>query len=151
VTANCQTYWAQSEPQMDELTVPYLGPERARLQYPFGDLHRRGTTLAMGSDWGVTTANPLEQIEVAVRRIDPENRANAPFLPEQALSLPVAVAGFTAGSAYVNHDDEAGCIAVGNRADFAVLDRNVFEPGSGLPADARVTHTVVAGELVHGG
>src|SRR5206468_12112355 len=52
VTANCQAYWAQSEPQMDELTLPYLGPERAELQYPFGDLHRLGTTLAMGSDWG---------------------------------------------------------------------------------------------------
>jgi predicted amidohydrolase YtcJ len=150
VTANCQTYWAKSEPQMEELTLPYLGAERARMQYPFGDLHRLGTTLAMGSDWGVTTANPLEQIEVAVRRIGPGRHDVAPFLPEQALSLPVAVAGFTAGSAYVNHDDEAGCITVGNRADLAILDRNLFDPRAGLPAEARVTHTIVAGELVHG-
>ena len=149
VTANCQAYWAQSEPQMDEHTIPQLGPERARLQYPFGDLHRSGATLAMGSDWGVTTADPLQQIEVAVRRIDPDNRGNDPFLPEQCLSLPVALAAFTAGSAFVNHDDDAGTIAVGNRADLAVLDRNIFDPVAGLPGDARVTHTIAAGRVVH--
>ena len=60
------------------------GRERADLQYPFGDLLRAGARLAMGSDWSVTTANPLEQIEVAVTRVDPEHRDNAPFLPEQA-------------------------------------------------------------------
>jgi predicted amidohydrolase YtcJ len=149
VTANLQTYWAQHEPQMDELTLPYLGDDRARLQYPFGELHRHGTTLAMGSDWGVTTADPLQQLEVAVRRVDPENREKPPFLPDQVLSLPVAVAAFTAGSAYVNHDDEAGSIEVGKRADVAVLDRNIFDPSLGLPADATVTHTIAAGRVVH--
>ncbi|MCW3814058.1 amidohydrolase [Micromonospora sp. DR5-3] len=149
VTANCQAYWAQMEPQMEELTVPFLGRERAQLQYPFGDLLRSGATLAMGSDWSVTTANPLEEIEVAVTRIDPEHRDNAPFLPEQALPLSVALAAFTAGSAYVNHDADGGTIAVGKRADLAVLDRNLFATGAGLPADARVTHTIAGGAVVY--
>jgi predicted amidohydrolase YtcJ len=116
--------------------------------YPFGDLARSGATLAMGSDWAVTTANPLEQIEVAVTRTDPQARDGQPFLPEQALSLPVAVRAFTAGSAYVNHDDEAGSIQVDKRADFVVLDRNIFEPAAGMPADAEVTHTVIGGTTV---
>lgn len=155
VTANCQAYWAQMEPQMEELTLPFLGPDRADLQYPFGDLLRTGATLAMGSDWPVTTANPLEEIEVAVTRIDPENRGNAPFLPEQALPLPVALAAFTAGSAYVNHDDDAGTIAVGNRADLAVLDRNLFSPAdrftraSGPVGEAHVDYTIAAGSVVY--
>jgi predicted amidohydrolase YtcJ len=149
VVVNCQTYWAQAEPQMEELTIPFLGRERAQLQYPFGDLHRSGATLAMGSDWAVTTADPLAQLEVAVRRIDPERRETAPFLPEQVLSLPVAVAAFTAGSAYVNHDHDAGTIEVGRRADLAVLDRNIFDPRLGLPADAHVTHTFAAGQAVY--
>ena len=34
VIANCQPYWAQHDPQMDELTVPFLGPERARCNTP---------------------------------------------------------------------------------------------------------------------
>jgi predicted amidohydrolase YtcJ len=149
VTANCQAYWAQMEPQMEELTLPFLGRERADLQYPFGDLLRSGATLAMGSDWSVTTANPLEQIEVAVSRVDPENRRGAPFLPEQALPLAVALGAFTAGSAHVNHDDDAGVLAVGRRADLAVLDRNLFAPDAGPVGDATVTHTVAAGTVVH--
>jgi predicted amidohydrolase YtcJ len=149
VVANCQTYWAQMEPQMEELTIPFLGRDRADQQYPFADLVHSGARIAMGSDWSVTTANPLEQMEVAVNRIDPENRSNAPFLPEQRLTLAQAVAGFTQGSAYVNHDDqESGSIQVGKRADLAVLDRNVFaEPATNL-SDATVELTIASGRVV---
>ena len=147
VVANLQAYWAQLEPQMEELTIPFLGRDRAQRQYPFGDLLRSGATLAMGSDWSVTTANPLEQIEVAVTRIDPENRGNAPFLPEQALPLDVALRAFTAGSAHVNHDDDAGTLAVGRRADLALLDHNVFTPDRPI-ADARVDLTIAGGRVV---
>ena len=54
--ANCQMYWASSDAQMEELTIPFLGADRARLQYPFGSLARSGARLAMGSDWSVSTA-----------------------------------------------------------------------------------------------
>lgn len=148
VIANCQAYWAQLEPQMEELTIPYLGQERAQLQYPFGDLQRSGARLAMGSDWSVTTANPLEEIEVAVTRIDPENRSNAPFLPDQALSLQAALSAFTAGSAFVNHDDDGGMLTPGWRADLAVLDCDLFAAGE-PPADAAVELTVAAGQVVY--
>jgi predicted amidohydrolase YtcJ len=150
VVANCQAYWAQTEPQMEELTIPFLGRERSDLQYPFGDLLRSGARLAMGSDWPVTTANPLEEIEVAVTRIDPENRDNAPFLPEQRLSLADAIAGFTTGTAFLNHDDQdAGSIEVGKRADLAILDRNLFAEGVGPVGDASVEYTLAAGRVVH--
>jgi len=132
---------------MEELTLPFLGRDRAQLQYPFGDLLRSGATLAMGSDWSVTTANPLEEIEVAVTRVDPENRANAPFLPEQALPLRVALAAFTSGSAYVNHDEDGGSLQVGRRADLALLDRNVFTTAA--VADAHVDMTVASGKVVY--
>jgi predicted amidohydrolase YtcJ len=154
VVANCQTYWAQTEPQMDELTIPFLGPERADLQYPFEVIRATGARLAMGSDWAVTTANPLEQLEVAITRVDPENRDNAPFLPDQRLSLHHAVDAFTAGSAYVNHDADGGVIEVGRRADLAMLDVDVFAPGFAANgraplADASVELTVASGVVVH--
>ncbi|MFE7244995.1 amidohydrolase [Streptomyces sp. NPDC057580] len=148
VIANLQTYWAMSEPQMDELTIPFLGPERAAMQYRFADFWAHGTRLAMGSDWAVTTANPLEQIEVAVRRVDPANRSNAPFLPDQRLALDTVVDAFTAGSAFVNHDAEGGALRVGARADIALLDQDIFQPD--FPAsDARVRLTLASGEIVH--
>jgi predicted amidohydrolase YtcJ len=151
VIANCQPYWAQHDPQMDELTVPFLGPERAPLQYPFASLHAAGATLAFGSDWSVSTANPLEEIEVAVRRADPSTREANAFLPDQRLPLHIALAAFTKGSASVNRDDDAGSVEEGNRADLVVLDRNLFDAPGGAVADARIEHTIAAGRVVHSG
>lgn len=163
VVANCQTYWAQSEPMMNELTIPVLGADRARLQYPFADLAASGAALAMGSDWAVSTADPLQQIEVAVTRVNPRQRSNQPFLPEQRLTLGTALRGFTAGSAFVNHDPDGGLLASGRRADLAILDRDVFAgsagsagsaglageiPGSRI-GDAQVEYTIAAGRLVY--
>ncbi|WAX59004.1 amidohydrolase [Jatrophihabitans cynanchi] len=148
VVANCQPFWAQHEPQMQELTIPFLGERRAQMQYLFATLQRSGATLAMGSDWPVTTANPLREIEVATRRIDPDHRDNAAFLPEQALTLQTALRAFTAGSAYVNHDADGGVLRIAARADLAMLDRDLFADGV-LPADATVRATVAAGRVVY--
>src|SRR6266702_35466 len=68
VTATMQALWAAHEPQMDELTIPFIGPQRAARQYLFGDLLRSGARLAAGSDWAVSSANPLRAIHVAVNR-----------------------------------------------------------------------------------
>ena len=57
VTANMQALWAAHEPQMDELTIPFLGPGRAARQYPFASL-LRADALAAGSDWAVAAPTP---------------------------------------------------------------------------------------------
>jgi predicted amidohydrolase YtcJ len=148
VTANAQGYWAMNDAQMDELTVPFLGRERADLQYPFASLLKAGARLAMGSDWAVSTANPLEQIEVAVTRAE---RGGQAFLPDERLTLDQALRAFTVGSAFVNHDEDAGVLAVGRRADLALLDRDIGAVGFGDGAigDAAVLLTVAAGRVVH--
>jgi predicted amidohydrolase YtcJ len=142
---NCQTYWAQSEPAMDELTIPFLGAARAQLQYPFASLARTGARLAMGSDWPVSTADPLRQIEVAVHRTDPARRGAPAFLPAERLTVEQALHGFTSGAAWVNHDDDAGVILPGARADLAVLDGDPFE---GYPGDVGVELTLIGGRVV---
>jgi hypothetical protein len=149
VIANCQPYWAQHDAQMDDLTVPSLGPERAALQYPFASLHAAGATLAFGSDWSVSTANPLEEMEVATRRADPSTRDAEPFLRDQRLPLHLALAAFTKGASHVNFDDDAGSIEEGNRADLVVLDRNLFDEPDATVAEARVEHTLAAGLVVY--
>ncbi len=148
--ANAQPLWACHETSMDELTIPFLGPERARWQYPFGSLSRAGARLAMGSDWSVSTPNPLLEIEVAVTRIYPDSRDTArPFLPDERLTLEQSIAAFTLGSAYVNHlDDETGSIATGKLADLAIVDRDLFAPDAGPIGDARVLGTFVGGVAV---
>jgi predicted amidohydrolase YtcJ len=148
VVANAQALWAVQEAQMDDLTIPFLGPARVGWQYPFRSLRRAGAVLAMGSDWSVSTADPLAQIHTAVNRVFPGTDAE-PFLPEERLDLPDALAAFTAGSAYVNHLDEAGVLAPGRLADIAVLDRDLFDRGAGAIADASVIATIVEGQVVH--
>lgn len=149
VAANCQAYWARLDPQMELLTIPFLGPDRTRQQYPFADLVRSGARIAMGSDWSVSTADPLEQIEVAVNRIDPGNRSDAPFLAEQRLTLSQAVSGFTLGSAHLNHDDQdSGSIEVGKRADLTILDHNIFRAPVTDVSDACVELTIAGGRVV---
>ena len=154
VTANIQALWAHYDDQMVEMTIPYLGEERSTWQYPFGDLARAGAHLAAGSDWPVTTPDPLAAIHVAVNRwaYGEEGRAGSePFLPEQALTLEQAFAASTSGSARTNHLDETGTLAPDALADLAVLDRDPF---AGDPAEigaTRVRATYVDGERVHGG
>ena len=150
VVANCQPLWAQSDPQMEELTVPYLGAERVGMQYPFGSMLGTGARLAGGSDWSVTTANALEEIDVMVNRRDPGSPDTPAFLPEERVPLDVAVAAFTSGTAFVNHDEhDSGRLLPGMRADIAVLDRNIFALDEGTVADASVDLTLAAGTVVH--
>jgi predicted amidohydrolase YtcJ len=149
VIPNAQALWACHEPQMDELTIPFLGPERAGRQYPFGSLVRSGARLAMGSDWGVSSADPLLQIEVATTRVAPDDRDAEPLLHEERLDLETALGAFTAGSAHANHLDETGTIEPGRLADLAVLDRDILSADAGPVGDARVLMTMVGGRIVH--
>jgi predicted amidohydrolase YtcJ len=150
VVANAQPYWAAASRYVNELTLPFIGDERALYHYPFASLHRAGARLAFGSDWTVSTADPLAQIEVAVTRVEHPTRDTEPLLPEEALDLDTAVAAFTRGSAYVNFlDEETGRIEPGKLADLVVLDRDLFDPGAGPVGDARVLLTLVEGEAVH--
>jgi predicted amidohydrolase YtcJ len=150
VAANAQPLWACHEGQMDRLTIPFLGPERTSWQYPFRSLLRSGAALAMGSDWSVSTANPLEEMEVAVTRVATELRGERePFLPDERLTLEESIRAFTLGSARVNHlDADTGSIEVGKLADLAVIDRDLFAQDAGPIADARVLLTLVGGAVV---
>ncbi len=151
VAANAQPYWACHEPQMDDLTIPFVG-EAASWQYPFEDLRRAGAVLAMGSDWPVSTPDPLKEMEVAVNRISPETREREAFLPDQRVDLLAAMDAFTRGAAFVNHlDHMTGTLAVGNAADIAVIDRDLFAPDAGPIGDAEVVLTLVEGQAVFTG
>jgi len=149
VAANAQPYWACHEGQMDNLTIPFIG-DRWRWQYPFRSLRAAGAVLAMGSDWSVSTPNPLLEMELAVERVADDHRGQLePLLPDERLELIDALAAFTAGSAYVNHLDETGTLEVGKLADLAVLDRDLFDRGAGAIGEARVVGTFIDGRPVY--
>ena len=147
VAANAQALWACLDAQMVELTLPFLG-ERGAWQYPFGGIHRAGGRVVCGSDWPVSTPDPLAAIHVAVHRTDPDDREAKPFLPAQSLALGDAMAAYTAGSSWICHRDDAGTLAPGNVADLAVLDADPFAGDVASPADCRVASTWIDGDPV---
>lgn len=158
-SANIQALWACHEDQMDELAIPFLGPERSRWQYPFGSLLRDGATLAMGSDWPVSTPDPLQAVHVAVNRVawagalaDPSAAAayGQPLEAAEAIPLAAALRAYTAGSAWVSRfEDRGGTVAVGKDADLVVLSTNPFELPVDRIGETVVHRTYVGGALVH--
>ena len=156
--ANFQPLWACHDPQMDEFTIPFVGEERARWQYPIGSLWRRHARVAFGSDWPVSIPDPLLEIHVAVNRML-SNRYGTPGTREttvalghdQGLSVERALEAFTGNVAYVNNDErELGRLAVGYRADVAVLSQDIFSIAASEIGETTVDLTVAAGQIVHG-
>ncbi|WP_235934205.1 amidohydrolase [Agromyces humi] len=148
--ANLQALWATHEDQIDELTLPFLQDGAEARQYPFGDLVRHGARLAAGSDWPVSSADPMDAIHVAVNRVVPGHEAEPLGGAHQRLDLATAMAAYTSGSAYVNHrDHDTGYVREGYLANLVVLDPDPFS----VPAEeihrSTVTSTWVEGELVH--
>jgi len=146
VTANIQALWAVNDDAMTQMTLPFLDGQLAGWQYPFASLARAGADLAAGSDWPVSSPDPLEAIHVAVNRRLDEPEA---FLPQEALGVEQAFAAYTSGSARVNHLDDTGTLAPGRLADLAVLDRDPFAGDPGEIRAARVVATYVDGRPVH--
>jgi hypothetical protein len=150
VTANLQALWAVHDDAMNDMTLPFLDPEVAGWQYPFGSLARAGARLAAGSDWPVSSPDPLAAIHAAVNRSAVDEGAE-PFLPGEAIGVQQAFAAYTSGSAHVNHLDDTGVLAPGMLADLAVLDRDPFSGEPEAIGATRVVATYVDGARVHGG
>jgi hypothetical protein len=152
VAANMQPFWAHADDETRAMHVPHIGPERYDARYAFGDLQRTGARLAIGSDWTVTTADPTQLLEVAIRRIFPTQRDDPPWRPDQRLDLDTTLMAYTSGSAWVSRfETDTGTIEVGKLADLVVLDRHIRAIPDGQIGDARVRLTMVGGVLVYEG
>lgn len=147
VAANLQMLWATQDAQMVELTLPYLGAERSGWQYPFAAMERAGARLVAGSDWPVSSPNPLLAIHVGVNRVV-LGESTPPLLPDQALSLESAFAAYTSGSAWITQRDDAGVVRAGGVADLVTLDRDPFVLSRDEAGAAVVTSCWIDGGLV---
>ena len=142
--------WAGGEDEyLSELTLPRVGRERYTWNYPMRGLLDGGARIAFGSDWNVTTPDPLAAIESAVTRRHATDPSLPTFLPGQAISVGEAVAAATRTAAWVNRlDDRTGTLEAGKLADLVVLSADVFEGPSEAISDARPVYTVFDGKVV---
>jgi hypothetical protein len=151
VIANFQPLWAYADDYVTELTLPFISKAAAAYMYPIASMERSGAVVAFGSDWSVSTANPFEEMETAITRMSSVGETEEPFMPEERIGLPEALAAFTINAAYTNHDEKnTGSIEVGKRANLAVLDRNLFEIPATEISDTKVLLTLFEGKPVHG-
>jgi predicted amidohydrolase YtcJ len=150
VVANFQPFWANGDQYITELTEPELGPERSRWLYPIASVLAAGGVAAFGSDWSVSSMNPLDGIEVAVTHREPPKGPGPAWLPQEQIALPEAIAGYTIGGAYLDFSEkETGSIEVGKAADLIVLDRNLFEIPPSQIHEAKVLSTLLEGKEVY--
>lgn len=148
--ANMQMLWAAHEPPNDDLTIPFLPPHLIDHIYPFGDLHAASAPLAAGSDWPVSTPDPIQAIHVGVNRWSPGSDRRVFGGARQQLDLATALTAYTFGSAKVNRcEDRTGRLLPGYLADLAVLDRNPFDLDPSAIAETRVVSTFVGGVSVY--
>jgi predicted amidohydrolase YtcJ len=147
-----QPLWAYEDSYITDLTRPKLGEDRMRWIYPMESVVKTGATMAFGSDWNVSSVNPLDGIEVAVTRSSFEGAQAGKnvFIPEERIDLPTALAAYTIGSAYANFwEKETGSLEVGKSAEVIVLDKNLFEIPPSEISEVRVLLTLFKGKTVY--
>jgi predicted amidohydrolase YtcJ len=150
VIANFQPLWAYADAYIKDLTWPALPRELWASLYPVRSLARAGAVVAFGSDWSVSSLQPLEIIQVALTRQSPDEEPIEVMQPDERIDLPEALAAATAGAAYaMGLEKETGSVEVGKRADLVVLAENLFDVPPRRLGRTRVVMTLVDGVAVY--
>ncbi|MEL7644201.1 MAG: amidohydrolase family protein, partial [bacterium] len=101
---------------------------RSECAFAFRSLLNSGTVLAFGSDAPVESPNPFWGIQAAVTRSTAEGNPAGGWYPDQKLTLPEAIKGFTTGAAFAaGYENKLGRIMPGYLADLVMLPQDIFE------------------------
>lgn len=147
--ASMQPLWASRDTVQTDLTIPYLGQERSARQYPFRALADTGAVLAGGSDWMVSSADPIAAIHTAVNRSHFGSLAE-PLFAANALTVTEAVTAYTAGTALASGNQfRSGRLVPGADADLVVLDADLFAGPADQIGGAQVVTTIIGGKTVY--
>ncbi|MDZ7668249.1 MAG: amidohydrolase [Gammaproteobacteria bacterium] len=150
VLANFQALWAFPDAYITDINMPAVGEARVQRMYPIASIAAAGGTIVGGSDWSVSSMNPLDAIEVAVTRQDPDGLVEGVLNPAEAVSLETMLAAYTRNAAFLMHQEhDTGTLQPGKLADLVVLDANLFEIEPAAINDTAVVATYLAGERVY--
>lgn len=132
VAANFQALWALPDTYVLDINLPAVGAERVERMYPIRSLQQGGARVVGGSDWPVSSMNPLLAIETALTRSDPAGNIEGVLNAEERVSLESMIEAYTKNGAWLMHQEQlTGQIQVGKKADLVVLSENLF----GLPPE----------------
>jgi hypothetical protein len=150
IIASFQALWAYPDKYITDLTLPVLGPVRSKWNYPINSVVLTGARIAGGSDWTVSSLNPLDAIEVAITRREPGKKDGDALYPEEAVALETILRAYTmAGAFSLFKEHEIGSLEKGKLADIIILDRNLFQIPAHEIHSANVVQTIFNGEIVY--
>ncbi|MCH9694164.1 MAG: amidohydrolase [Gammaproteobacteria bacterium] len=146
IIASMQPYHAIDDGRWAERVI---GAERAATTYAFASLLDDGARVAFGSDWFVAPASVIDGIHAAVTRRTLDGRNPEGWVPEQKITVEVALRAYTIAGAYASYDeDNRGMLKTGMLADFVVLDRDLTDIDVDDIRGTSVLRTVVGGRSV---
>ncbi len=150
VIANFQALWAFPDQYITDVNLPQVGQARIDQMYPIGSTLKAGARIVGGSDWSVSSMNPLLAIETAVTRSDPTGHIAGVLNEAERVSLVDMLTAYTINGAYLMHQEsETGSLEAGKAADFVVLARDLFSIPPQEIGEVAVTRTVLEGVTVY--
>jgi predicted amidohydrolase YtcJ len=124
VIASIQATHATSDKNMAQ---DRLGEVRIQGAYAWRKLRDAGAVIANGSDFPVESPNPFYGLHASITRQDHGNEPAAGWFPEERMTVEEAFASFTIDAAYAGHQENLlGTLEPGKKADFILLDPNIF-------------------------
>ena len=149
---------AQSTPlwaSYDEFGKEFVSSDQFNRYFRFNSLKEAGVKMSFGSDYpasgaGTLGISPIFNMEIGHTRQTP-NQKDAPIQPGvgERLDIATLIKGYTIDGAYQMHlENEVGSIEVGKKADFVVLDKNLFEVDKYDIHKVQVVETILGGNTV---
>jgi hypothetical protein len=150
VIANFEAMWAYPDKYITEYTEPFIGPERSKRLYQIHSVMKTGAVVSAGSDWSVTSLNPLDAIQVAVTRRALDDTKSLSWLMDERVDLADILSAYTINGAYANHQETlTGSIEAGKAADFIVLSHNLFAIPPEQIHNTKVLQTYLNGKCIY--
>ncbi len=163
INAIIKPFWFYENISLAENEVLTVGEERTQREYPVKSLIDEGIVTSGGFDNETQEVhNPLMAIECSVirnlydfipsgypERVDLKD-ARYRLNPSERISIVEAIKMFTINAAYIlGKEKEIGSLERYKKADFIVLDKNIFETHPLDLHDINIVQTYFNGELVY--
>ena len=145
VIANMQPLWAQADGMLMSC-VPRLGISRIDQMYRMRDLIDSGATIAFGSDWPVSSSDPILGIATAVTRQTVDAKPEGGWTIEQAITADEAFASYSSSVTDQLTGKKSVPLSVGQPCDFILLDKNPLEISSSELRELKVLATFKSGK-----
>ena len=147
IIASMQATHATSDKNMAQ---DRLGASRILGAYAWRKLLNANAVIAAGSDFPVESPNPFFGLHASITRQDHNNSPQGGWFADEKMTPLEAFRSFTLDAAYSGHQEKIiGSLAEGKKADFVLLEQNLFTIPEQDIWKITVSKTWVNGKLVY--